>query len=334
MVFFVVALTSFLLISHSVFSDKKIIKAREVQARAEVQLMKEKESAALRNLSARPELVGALSLGFAFVFFLGIYLDTDMITRKWRGLPWLSLAPAQKSEVAWGVRDVLQALLFLFAAEGFLFLIQSTARFALGLSGRISDSVLLLSSLAQDLGVLCFVFWIVRRRYGQTIRDLGFRVRSLWDSVRSGILAYIAMIPPLLLCFAILAAVLHFFSVEPEPQAVVQIYLKASTQPYLLVLTIFIAVLGPVMEEVFFRGFAYAGLRKHLGVWPGAVLSSAVFAALHMHWAAFFPIFFLGMFLTALYETSGSLVPSITAHALHNTVMVCAMIGFRNLSSG
>jgi len=330
---FVTALYSFLLVSHFLFSDKDLAREREVRTRAQASIMKEKEETVLNNLNARPELVGVLSLGFTAVFFLGLTLDAALAMRKWRGLP-LQAGSLPGPAVLWGGRDVLQALLFLFFMEGCLFLIQGGASFFLGLDGQVPDGVLLLNSLARDLGVACFVIWIVQKRYGQTLADLGFRVRGLWSGIRSGILAYIAVIPPLLVCFMILAVVLRFFSIEPEPQDVVQIYLKDSTQPYLLVLTLFVAVVGPMMEELFFRGFAYAGLRKRFGVWPGAVLSSAVFAALHMHWVAFFPIFFLGMFLAALYETSGSLVPSITAHALHNTVMVGVMLGFRSLSSG
>jgi membrane protease YdiL (CAAX protease family) len=190
------------------------------------------------------------------------------------------------------------------------------------------------SSLARNFGVTCYVFWLVRRKYGQTAGDLGLSGRSVWSHVKTGVLGYVAVIPPLLVCFTVLAVVLRFFSVEPEPQSVVQIYLRDSAPNYLLGLTLFVAVLGPVMEEIFFRGFAYAGLRRRFGVWPGVFMSAALFAALHMHWVAFFPILFLGIFLAMLYESSGSLIPSITAHALHNTAMVLVMMGFRSLSSG
>jgi membrane protease YdiL (CAAX protease family) len=98
-------------------------------------------------------------------------------------------------------------------------------------------------------------------------------------------------------------------------------------------LTFFVAALGPAMEEVFFRGFAYAGLRRRIGAFAGACVSSAAFAALHMHWIAFTPIFLLGLFLAYLYEISGSLVPSITAHALHNVLMVALTLSFKGLSS-
>jgi membrane protease YdiL (CAAX protease family) len=334
MTFFVVALYSFLLAGHFFLSDKKMTREREIRAHEQAQVMKAKEQTALKNLSVRPALVGALCLGFAAVFIWGLYLDVVLGAKKWRPKAWLSLTGFGRSEVSWGLNDVFQGLLFLFFLEGCLFLIQVFARSTLGLNGQVSDSSLLMNSFARDIGVTCFVLWVVLRRYGQSLKELGFRIRPLWGLVKSGILAYVAVIPPLILGFVILSAVMYFFSMEPEPQAVVQIYLKDSTQPYLLFLTFFVAALGPVMEEIFFRGFAYAGLRKRFGVWPGAILSSAVFAALHMNLAAFFPIFFLGMFLAVLYEASGSLVPSITAHMLHNTVMAGLLMGFRNLSSG
>lgn len=333
MVLFVTVFYSFLLVSHFIFSDEGSVRESGSRTKIQASIMKEKEAAALKNLNARPELVGALSLGFTAVFFLGLCLDAAFVMKKWRPSPFEAGSLAGPAAL-WGGRDVLEAFLFLFFMEGCLFLVQGGASFFLGLDGHIPDGALLLNSLARDLGVACFVIWIVRKRYGQDLSALGFRVRGLWTGVRSGILAYIAVIPPMLVCFMVLAAALHYFSIEPGPQDVVEIYLKDSTRPILFVLTLFVAIAGPVMEEVFFRGFAYAGLRRRFGVWPGAVMSSALFAALHMHWVAFFPIFFLGMFLAALYEISGSLVPSITAHALHNTVMVGVMLGFRGLSSG
>ena len=333
MLVFVTALYAFLLISHFFFRDEEAMREREERVKVNKVLVKEKEKTALRHLEKHPELAGALSLGFAAVFFWGLYLDARLGMRIWRKKPLVDGAVAH-SETRWGARDVFQSFLFLLFLEGSLFLIQSIVWVIFRVEGPVTDSALLLNSLARNLGVVCFIVWIVQRRYGHKFTDIGLGIRGFWQHVRTGILAYIAVIPPLALCFVILAAVLKFFSIEPEPQAVVEMYLKESTQPYLIFLTLFVAAAGPVMEELFFRGFAYAGLRKRFGVWPGAVLGSLIFAGFHLHWTAFFPIFFLGMFLTALYQTSGSLVPSITAHVLHNGVMVGVILVFRNISSG
>jgi membrane protease YdiL (CAAX protease family) len=110
-------------------------------------------------------------------------------------------------------------------------------------------------------------------------------------------------------------------------------YLRKGAEPYLIYLTLFVAVLGPVFEEIFFRGFAYPPFRQRFGVRWAMVGVSAIFALFHMNAILFIPIFLLGVFLVTLYEKTGSLVPSITAHICHNLIMVGLTLGFKNLSN-
>ncbi|HXV19228.1 MAG TPA: CPBP family intramembrane glutamic endopeptidase, partial [Candidatus Omnitrophota bacterium] len=98
----------------------------------------------------------------------------------------------------------------------------------------------------------------------------------------------------------------------------------------LIYFTFFVAILGPIIEEVFFRGFAYTAFRRKWGVVRGMLASSAVFALMHMNLIAFFPIFVLGIFLAYLFEKTGSLVPSMTVHMVHNLIMVSLTLGFKS----
>src|SRR5207237_96161 len=122
------------------------------------------------------------------------------------------------------------------------------------------------------------------------------------------------------------------FSYEPMPQEVVQVYLRKSMDKYVLPLTLFVTVLGPVIEEIFFRGFTYRAFRRRWGAWVSCAATAGIFAAFHMNVMVFFPIFLLGLFLAFLYEKTGSLVPSIAAHVTHNLIMVCFTLGFKSLS--
>ena len=193
------------------------------------------------------------------------------------------------------------------------------------------DFFLLGNSVLRDLCLMAFIWTLLRFR-GQSWRDLGLRGGRFFQNVRTGVLGYVAVIPPLLLTFFLLAAMMQFFSYEPLPQNVVQIYLKKNPGAFLVLFTVFVAILGPVLEEIFFRGFAYPALKKKIGALKAMTVTAAVFAAFHMNLTVFVPVFFLGFFLTYLYESTGSLVPSITAHVLHNTLMVMMTLGFRSLS--
>jgi membrane protease YdiL (CAAX protease family) len=77
-------------------------------------------------------------------------------------------------------------------------------------------------------------------------------------------------------------------------------------------------------EELFFRGFMFRALRNSgASLWPAALISSAVWSALHLAAGNLGVVAILGAFglvLAWLYERSGSLWIPIAAHALNNTV--------------
>ena len=84
------------------------------------------------------------------------------------------------------------------------------------------------------------------------------------------------------------------------------------------------AGIAPVAEEVFFRGFLYAGLRDRLGVGWGIALSALVFGVVHLTPGVLVPIALMGAILAGLYQITGSLWPSII---LHMSINALAMIG-------
>lgn len=85
-----------------------------------------------------------------------------------------------------------------------------------------------------------------------------------------------------------------------------------------------LAVATPVVEEVFFRGFVYSGLVPRLGVGWAMVTSAMVFSMFHIVEGAWvlMPIFITGLLLAWLYQRTGSLWPSIVAHAGQNALVV------------
>jgi membrane protease YdiL (CAAX protease family) len=90
-----------------------------------------------------------------------------------------------------------------------------------------------------------------------------------------------------------------------------------------------IVLLAPVCEEVFFRGFFYAGLRTKWSLWPSALLSGAVFGLVHAPTGptAAIPLAGLGVGLAWLYNKTGSIWPCIFAHFLNNALAISVVIG-------
>jgi uncharacterized protein len=83
-------------------------------------------------------------------------------------------------------------------------------------------------------------------------------------------------------------------------------------------------VIAPVAEEFFFRAFFYRALRNKLRVWSACLITSLVFAALHLQYIAT-PLVFVIIAVFAVgtclvYEATGSLFAVIAIHAAFNTL--------------
>ena len=100
--------------------------------------------------------------------------------------------------------------------------------------------------------------------------------------------------------------------------------LRASDWPVGYVIPTVIA--APFAEEIFFRGFLFQGLRPKLGWNVAALLSSSVFAVMHLQLAALIPTFLLGYLFSFAYHRSNSIWPGIILHFLVNAFGICASL--------
>lgn len=84
---------------------------------------------------------------------------------------------------------------------------------------------------------------------------------------------------------------------------------------------VLVAVVVPVGEELFFRGFVFGVLRERTGLWLAALVSGLLFGGAHALGSPvefLVPLAFLGVAFCLLYAQTGSLLPSIGLHALNN----------------
>ena len=81
-----------------------------------------------------------------------------------------------------------------------------------------------------------------------------------------------------------------------------------------------VGLFGPFCEEVFFRGFAMPAFARRYGLWGGILMSAALFALFHLSIALLIPVFIFGIVLGWLYARTGSIYPSMAAHAVQNVV--------------
>ncbi len=81
-----------------------------------------------------------------------------------------------------------------------------------------------------------------------------------------------------------------------------------------------LALITPLSEEIFFRGFIFGGLLPRLGPWRAIAVSALVFSAFHLSFGVLIPIFITGFLFAWLYWRTGSLWAAIGAHAGQNAL--------------
>jgi uncharacterized protein len=86
------------------------------------------------------------------------------------------------------------------------------------------------------------------------------------------------------------------------------------------------AIIAPLAEETFFRGFAFQGIKKRYGSGWGIFLSALLFSLAHMSPSGLVPIFILGLMLAWLFNKTQSIWPCIIVHCAYNSIALLFMI--------
>jgi uncharacterized protein len=82
--------------------------------------------------------------------------------------------------------------------------------------------------------------------------------------------------------------------------------------------------IAPFTEEIFFRGFLFAGFRRRLPFIVAAALSAGIWGLFHYTgagtWGVVIQLAVFGVILSWLYERTGSIWPPIAVHAINNAI--------------
>jgi hypothetical protein len=81
-----------------------------------------------------------------------------------------------------------------------------------------------------------------------------------------------------------------------------------------------IAIAAPLVEELLFRGLLQNALAKRMPIWGAIILSSLIFAAVHLQPYAIPGLMSLSIAFGYLYHRTGSLRMNILLHMVNNTV--------------
>jgi membrane protease YdiL (CAAX protease family) len=86
------------------------------------------------------------------------------------------------------------------------------------------------------------------------------------------------------------------------------------------VIGLVVVALGPLLEELFFRGALLRPLRARHGVAAAVALSGVYFGLAHAEWQSQLPIALVGVAMAVVRQWSGALGPAIAMHCAFNAV--------------
>lgn len=158
----------------------------------------------------------------------------------------------------------------------------------------------------------------------EAVRRLGFR-DFRWSHLKLA-----GLIVGAYLAFAIVVGGLLdvLFGYRPEQEELSETLKLELTPLAVVVLYLSACVVAPLVEEAYFRGFVFGGLRAGYGFWVGAAVSALIFGAVHAGTApAAIPFLaVLGGCFAYAYERSGSIWPAVFAHAINNLLAITIQV--------
>lgn len=152
------------------------------------------------------------------------------------------------------------------------------------------------------------------RKYNLSFSSLGFRSPD-----KSGVLLAIGLLIGGLAIIWVYFGALALAGVEPDADLPDEVFDNPGPIIAVAILSLGFA---PLIEELFFRGFVFGGLRGRWGLLWAALASGFLFGIAHLGNPGSFyvvpPISLVGALFAWGYAFSGSLYPSIAAHFMFN----------------
>lgn len=94
--------------------------------------------------------------------------------------------------------------------------------------------------------------------------------------------------------------------------------IPAVTALNVAVTVVTLVLIGPLVEELVFRGLLFGGLLPKLRLWPSAIVVALLFGLVHADPVLFPSLALLGLLTALTYAVTGNLLVSATLHALNN----------------
>lgn len=187
------------------------------------------------------------------------------------------------------------------------------------------------ANVSMQLILLAALLIVARLTFRTGLRrglGLSFR-RPIVDTTR-GVLAYFAQLPVTMGVLVLTILLFLAFGASKEDLSVHKSLNAARNMQGLWRAMVFAStiVVGPIVEELLFRGLLQSMLRRYTGhAWGAILLASVLFALVHApYWHTMPALLVLSIVLGYNYERCGRLYPSILIHVLFNAVNIANFV--------
>jgi uncharacterized protein len=261
--------------------------------------------------------VSVLGIAYSLWLLAGVYVYLSLIRQiSARTSTSLDTAPRTFGPAEAIVAVVLISFLLLNVFDAI-----STPATALNTGGLVRGLILVI--------VIVFILVGFLKLRGLDLDALGgFSKFGIVRAVSTGAALLIFAWPLVSLAGAVSQHLLPNFSGE---QSIIELFNGSQTIQQRIIIIILAVTIAPIAEELMFRFFIYGVLRRYFGWLVGLTFNALLFAAVHGHLPSFAPLFVLGACFTLAYEWSGSILVSMSMHALFNSLQL-TFLAFPQLS--
>lgn len=105
-----------------------------------------------------------------------------------------------------------------------------------------------------------------------------------------------------------------------DPSEAIQSWRQANVTYLPITVLISSVIMAPLFEELFFRGLMFRTMAGRMHWLLAASISAVLFALIHWSWPEFISLFAVGLIYALSTHKSGSVIPAIIAHMVHNLI--------------
>lgn len=268
-------------------------------------------------------VLGLLSL-FGLFFWVSILLPATATNRMKEGWRWLQWRPLPVDLPFW------MTLAFLVSFTLQLAYVTLVLR---GGEHTLPPGVQVLISILCFQGLLTATLFIRMRRAQLDVPTaLGMEHPFRLHEVTAGLVGYCMSLPLVGIAGLLTHELYSRLQWEILPQPLLEEFSRIEGWMNWLTLFLLVGFIGPLLEEVVFRGFLFTWLRQQIGVHAGLWIQALVFALIHQHGTGFLPLFALSVVLGLAYVYTRRLMVCVWMHAFFNMVtLVNVMIAVEAL---